>query len=117
MTAILLGLVVSPVCFLFVAWVKSRLGYDDSLDVFGVHGIGGIVGAIGTGIVADPAPGGQGWLDYKVIPAVAGTYAMEGQLLSQFQAVVPTPQWADRQDGAEGKRWSVRVDLGGRLTI
>src|SRR3546814_3646945 len=62
MTAILLGLVVSPVCFLFVAWVKSRLGYDDSLDVFGVHGIGGIVGAIGTGLVADPALGGQGWL-------------------------------------------------------
>src|SRR3546814_12104310 len=73
MTAILLGLVVSPVCFLFVAWVKSRLGYDDSLDVFGVHGIGGIVGAIGTGIVADPALGGQGWLDYPVIPAVAET--------------------------------------------
>src|SRR3546814_11361905 len=39
MTAILLGLVVSPVCFLFVAWLKVRLGYDDSLDVFGVHAI------------------------------------------------------------------------------
>src|SRR3546814_15648528 len=93
MTAILLGLVVSPVCFLFVAWVKSRLGYDDSLDVFGVHGIGGIVGAIGTGIVADPALGGQGWLDYTVIPAVAGTYDMAGQLLRQFQAVVLPLLW------------------------
>src|SRR3546814_11006002 len=103
MTAILLGLVVSPVCFLFVAWVKSRLGYDDSLDVFGVHGIGGIVGAIGTGIVADPALGGQGWLDYTVIPAVAGTYDMAGQLLNQFQAVVLTLLWSRSEERRVGK--------------
>ena len=60
------------VCFFFVTTVKNKLGYDDTLDVFGVHCIGGIVGAIGTGIVADPALGGQGLFDYTVMPAVPG---------------------------------------------
>lgn len=50
MTSIVLGFVVSPICYLFVAFVKGKLGYDDSLDVFGVHCVGGIVGAIATGI-------------------------------------------------------------------
>ena len=59
MTAIALGFIVSPVCYLFVSSVKKKLGYDDSLDVFGVHCIGGIVGAIGTAIVANPAFGGE----------------------------------------------------------
>jgi Amt family ammonium transporter len=54
MGAIILGLVVSPICFFFVTTVKNALKYDDTLDVFGVHCIGGIVGAIGTAIVADP---------------------------------------------------------------
>ena len=49
-----------------------------ALDVFGVHCIGGIVGAIGTGIVADPALGGQGWIDYTAPVAVAGEYDMAG---------------------------------------
>jgi Amt family ammonium transporter len=57
--------------------VKNKLGYDDTLDVFGVHCIGGIVGAIGTGIVADPALGGQGWFDY-------------GQVITQIKAVCST---------------------------
>lgn len=52
--ALVIGLVVSLVCFFMVAWVKPRLGYDDSLDAFGVHGIGGIIGAIFTGILASP---------------------------------------------------------------
>ncbi|MEQ1688908.1 MAG: ammonium transporter, partial [Sphingopyxis sp.] len=64
MGAILLGLIVSPVCYVFVSIVKNRLKYDDTLDVFGVHCIGGIVGALGTAIVADPSLGGQGWVDY-----------------------------------------------------
>ena len=66
MGAIVLGLVVSPVCFFFVTAVKNALGYDDSLDVFGVHCIGGIIGAIGTGIVVNPALGGPGIPDYTV---------------------------------------------------
>ncbi|HVF92869.1 MAG TPA: ammonium transporter [Sphingomonas sp.] len=94
MTSILLGLLVSPVCFFFVTTVKNRLGYDDTLDVFGVHCIGGIFGALGTAIVADPALGGQGWFDYTVRPAVAGAYDMGGQLLTQIQAVGITLLWS-----------------------
>ncbi len=53
--ALLIGLISAVVCFLMVAVVKSKLGYDDSLDAFGVHGIGGIIGALLTGILATPA--------------------------------------------------------------
>ncbi len=52
--ALVIGVAVSLVCFAMVAWVKPRLGYDDSLDAFGVHGIGGIIGAILTGVLASP---------------------------------------------------------------
>ena len=93
MTSILLGLVVSPVCYFFVSFLKNKLKYDDTLDVFGVHGIGGIVGAIGTAIVANPEFGGQGWIDYTVFPAVPGTYDMAGQLLTQIKAVGVTVLW------------------------
>jgi len=94
MGAIILGLVVSPVCFLFVTTIKNKLGYDDSLDVFGVHCIGGIIGAIGTGILADPALGGQGFFDYTVMPAVVGTYDMAGQVITQIKAVGVTLLWS-----------------------
>ena len=93
MTAILLGFAASGFCYLFVAFVKNKLGYDDTLDVFGVHGVGGIVGAIGTGIVADPALGGPGWLDYTVFPYVAGEYDMAGQVWTQTWAVGTTVLW------------------------
>jgi Amt family ammonium transporter len=91
--ALVLGLIVSPVCFVFVSTVKKRFGYDDSLDVFGVHGIGGIVGAIGTGVLADPSLGGQGWYDYTVFPAVPGAYDMTAQVITQIQAVAVTVAW------------------------
>jgi Amt family ammonium transporter len=90
MTSIILGLIVSPICFVFVSTVKNKLKYDDTLDVFGVHCVGGIVGALGTAIVADPALGGQGWLDYTKFPAVAGAYDMMGQLQTQAIAVIVT---------------------------
>ena len=92
--ALVLGLIVSPICYMFVSSVKKSFGYDDSLDVFGVHCIGGIVGAIGTGILADPSLGGQGWFDYTVFPAVAGTYDMAGQVITQFKAVGLTLVWS-----------------------
>jgi Amt family ammonium transporter len=57
MGAIILGLIVGPVCLWAVSGLKKSLGYDDSLDVFGIHAIGGIVGAIGTGIFVSPALG------------------------------------------------------------
>jgi Amt family ammonium transporter len=94
MTSIALGFVVSPICYFFISTVKSKFGYDDSLDVFGVHCIGGIVGAIATAIVAAPALGGQGWFDYTVMPAVPGEYDMAGQLVTQIKAVLVTLAWS-----------------------
>jgi Amt family ammonium transporter len=92
MTSIVLGLIVSPACYIFVTKVKIKLGYDDSLDVFGVHCIGGIVGAIATGIVASPALGGQGVFDYTVFPAAfdPATYSISGQVITQIKAVLFT---------------------------
>jgi Amt family ammonium transporter len=94
MTSILIGAGASLVCFFFVSTVKNRFGYDDSLDVFGVHCVGGIVGALATAIVADPALGGQGWLDYTVKPAVPGSYDMGAQLVTQAKAVGLTLLWS-----------------------
>ena len=94
MTAIYLGLIVSPLCYFFVSYVKNKLKYDDTLDVFGVHCIGGIVGAIATGIVADPALGGQGYFNYKVFPAVVDNYDMGAQVLTQMKAVALTLVWS-----------------------
>jgi ammonium transporter, Amt family len=93
-TAIILGFLVSPVCYLFVSTVKSKFKYDDTLDVFGIHCIGGILGAIATGIVADPALGGQGWIDYTAAVAKAGEYDMAGQVLTQIKAVALTLLWS-----------------------
>ncbi len=84
--ALLLGLAVSPACYFFVTTVKRRFGYDDSLDVFGVHGIGGIVGALGTAILAAPALGGIGFV------VEAGT--MGAQLVAQIKAVAVTVLWS-----------------------
>ena len=96
MGSIVLGLLVSPVCFFFCTFVKNRFKYDDSLDVFGVHCIGGIVGALLTGILAAPALGGQGILDYTVIPAVLPKtpYDYVGQLWIQARGVILTLTWS-----------------------
>jgi Amt family ammonium transporter len=94
MGAVILGLAVSPVCYLFVSTVKAMFAYDDSLDVFGVHGVGGIIGAIGTGILADPSLGGQGFFDYTQFPAVAGSYDMSAQVITQIKAVLVTILWS-----------------------
>lgn len=92
-TAIILGAVASLVCFFFVTTVKNALKYDDTLDVFGIHAVGGIIGAIGTGIVADPALGGQGWIDYTAPVAKAGEYDMASQIMTQIWAVGTTVVW------------------------
>jgi Amt family ammonium transporter len=63
--------------------VKNALGYDDALDVFGIHGVGGIIGAIGTGIVAAPSLGGYG----------VGEYSIGGQVWTQIVAVAVTLVW------------------------
>ena len=94
MTSILLGLVVSPICFFFVSSVKNKFKYDDTLDVFGIHCIGGITGALATAIVAAPSLGGQGFYNYKVFPAVLDTYDIGAQLLIQLQAIGTTLIWS-----------------------
>jgi ammonium transporter, Amt family len=94
MTSIVLGFVVSPICYFFVSTVKNKLKYDDTLDVFGVHCIGGIIGALATAIVADPALGGQGFFDYTQFPAGVGAYDMGAQMLTQIKAVVITLVWS-----------------------
>src|SRR5258708_7520894 len=93
--ALVLGLVVSPVCLFFVSAVKNSLGYDDALDVFGVHCIGGIIGALGTGILVNPALGGVGITDYTNITGNnAGTYDFVAQMISQGKAVGATLLWS-----------------------
>ncbi|GLQ54521.1 ammonium transporter [Devosia nitrariae] len=82
--AIVLGAVAGFVCLWSVVTLKPMLKYDDSLDVFGIHGVGGIVGAIGTAIVANPAFGGYP-LD---------GYTMGGQLVTQIIAVVIAVVWS-----------------------
>ena len=97
MWAIYLGLLVSPICYFFVSYVKNKLKYDDTLDVFGVHCIGGIVGALATAVVAAPSLGGQGYFDYTVFPAVAVTpeaYSISAQLMVQLKAVLLTLVWS-----------------------
>jgi Amt family ammonium transporter len=102
MGAIVAGLVVSPVCIFFVGVVKNMLGYDDALDVFGVHCIGGIVGALGTGLVVNPAWGGAGIVDYvncskdAVVLATCpnAAYDLVGQMTSQVKDVLITLAWS-----------------------
>jgi ammonium transporter, Amt family len=90
--AIVLGLVAGAVCLFFCSAIKNALGYDDSLDVFGVHCIGGIIGALGTGILVNPALGGTGIFDYTV--AKIADYDFVTQMTAQFKAVILTLVWS-----------------------
>ena len=92
MGAIVLGLLVGVICLFFCTVIKNALGYDDSLDVFGVHCVGGIVGAIGTGILVNPALGGTGIMDY--VAGKVGEYNMATQLIAQCKAVLTTLVWS-----------------------
>ncbi len=94
MGSIALGLLVSPICVLFCTKIKAKFNYDDALDVFGVHCIGGIVGALATGILVNPALGGQGIIDYTKFPAVPGAYVLSTQMLTQLEAVGLTLVWS-----------------------
>jgi Amt family ammonium transporter len=92
MGALVLGLVVGVVCLYFVSAVKNMFGYDDALDVFGVHCIGGIVGAIGTGILVAPALGGTGIMDYTT--GKIADYDLVTQVIAQCKAVLTTLVWS-----------------------
>jgi Amt family ammonium transporter len=92
MAAIVLGAVAGVACLWGVTGLKKALGYDDSLDVFGVHGIGGIIGAIGTGIVANPALGGTGVYDYAA--GAVAEFNASGQIISQLWGVGTVIVWS-----------------------
>ncbi|MEN9712870.1 MAG: hypothetical protein RLY90_1131 [Pseudomonadota bacterium] len=93
MGAIVIGLLAGFICLWGVNGLKHLLGADDSLDVFGVHGVGGILGALLTGVFASPALGGTGIYDY-VANAVSPDYDMAHQVLVQAQAVLTTLVWS-----------------------
>src|SRR5271170_4473413 len=92
MGAIVLGIIVGVVCLFFVTVVKNALGYDDALDVFGVHCVGGIVGALGTGILVNPALGGTGIMDYTT--GKIADYDLIAQMTSQAWGVCTTLVWS-----------------------
>jgi ammonium transporter, Amt family len=96
MGAAVLGAVAGVVCLFFCTAIKSLLRYDDSLDVFGIHCIGGIIGALGTGLLVDPVLGGTGVLDYVAKPgtAVVAEYVRDVQMIAQAKAVCLTLVWS-----------------------
>jgi len=82
--ALVIGISAGVLCFLASSRLKRKLGYDDSLDVFGVHGVGGIVGALLTGVFADAALGGLG---------LAEGVSMGAQIGKQALAILVTCAW------------------------
>ena len=92
MGAIALGAIAGAICLWGVNGLKKMLGADDSLDVFGVHGVGGIIGAIGTGVFASPSLGGTGVYDY--VANKVGDYDMMAQVTSQLWAVGTALIWS-----------------------
>jgi Amt family ammonium transporter len=94
MGALIMGLLAGVVCLWGVNGLKRMLGADDSLDVFGVHGIGGILGALLTGVFAAPSLGGQGIFDYVTNKMSADPYSIIGQVTTQATAVGVTILWS-----------------------
>jgi len=89
--SIVLGLIVSPICVIFCSAVKNAIKYDDSLDAFGIHAIGGIVGAMATGVLVNPALGGAGVVDFT-----NGSVGYDAgfQIMAQFKAVLVAVGWS-----------------------
>ncbi len=94
--AVIIGLLAGLICLWGVTGLKKLLGADDSLDVFGVHGVGGIFGALATGIFNSPNLGGPSavgdWVTASVIPAA--DYVISTQFITQAKAVVLTVVWS-----------------------
>jgi ammonium transporter, Amt family len=90
MGGVAIGLIAGFVCLWAVVWLKAKLGYDDALDVFGVHGVGGILGALLTGIFVNPALGGMGVTDYLATDTSTKLfdYSFSAQMYAQVVAVV-----------------------------
>ncbi len=102
--AILLGAIAAAACYWFVAFVKPKLGFDDTADVFGIHGIAGIIGSLGTAYTMMPSLGGPGGDDY----------AAGAQFVIQLQSVVVAVVWAGV--GAAIAFTVAKLVTGGRVT-
>jgi Amt family ammonium transporter len=92
MGGLIIGLLAGVVCLWGVNGLKRMLGADDSLDVFGVHGVGGILGAILTGVFAAPSLGGIGFPDWVTMQTAE--YSIGGQVWTQIKAVVVAVVWS-----------------------
>ncbi len=105
MGAFWIGIAAGIACYWGAVWLKHKLRYDDSLDVFGVHGIGGIVGAVLTGIFADPSIGGEA--------ATGLLYGNPGQLWTQIEGIFATIVWCTV--GSVVILFAIKVVLGLRV--
>ncbi|MES2263949.1 MAG: ammonium transporter [Pseudomonadota bacterium] len=94
MGALVIGLLAGIICLWGVNGLKRLIGADDSLDVFGVHGVGGILGALLTGVFAAPSLGGQGIFDYVTNKMSADAYSISGQVMTQATAIGITIVWS-----------------------
>ena len=94
MGALVIGLLAGIICLWGVNGLKRLIGADDALDVFGVHGVGGILGALLTGVFASPALGGVGIFDYTTNKLSADAYSIGGQVLIQAEAIGTTIIWS-----------------------
>jgi Amt family ammonium transporter len=93
---LIIGFIAGFACLWGVNGLKKMLGADDSLDVFGVHGIGGILGALLTGVFNSPSLGGPGYVaDWVTATAVtAADYSIAAQVWTQAKAVIITVIWS-----------------------
>ena len=87
---LIIGFAAGFICLWAVVWLKAKLGYDDALDAFGVHGIGGIVGALLTGVFVNPALGGVGVTDYLATDTSSkvADYVFSAQMTAQVVDVL-----------------------------
>ena len=92
MGSLVIGALAGIVCLWAVVWLKAKIGYDDSLDVFGVHCVGGILGALLTGVFASPELGGISWWDY--VANGAGAFDIPSQVKVQAIAVATALVWS-----------------------
>jgi Amt family ammonium transporter len=96
MGAIVIGFVAGFACLWGVNGLKKMLGADDALDVFGVHGVGGIVGALLTGVFNSPSLGGPSfvgdWVTAELVKPE--NYSIASQLWTQLKAVIVTIVWS-----------------------
>jgi Amt family ammonium transporter len=130
-SAVLIGLIAGAVCFLMVSVVKEKLRYDDSLDAFGVHGVGGMVGCLLTGVfatrlvnsglkLANGQPAALGWIDgnpaqvtNQLIGAAIGIgFAVVGTLAALKITDLVTPVRMDERDEASGMDLSLHGEEG-----